>query len=460
MHPKVLMLINVLPLVNTLLLLLTIENSQCFIFNKGCVRQRQRHRHWPHITSKSSTASEFDCDSTESNFILSRRQLFFLAAFTVSTSPALAATSNKGPVKISQTQIVPNNPEIRIPRIGYSLYKTDPDQVQRGINIALHAGVRHFDVASLYNTNDIVGDALFQYCNNGLPKLDPKGFVLSSSSTGSSSRTSTTGITSSIGFRNRRRNELFISHKIANEEQSTDIHTVKEHIHNQMVNNLKLSYLDMVMIHSPLTDAERRINTYKALVELKKDRAIRAIGVCHYSTSALDEIINVGLPPPDVIQLQLSPFNQHRDILSWAEKHNSIVSCSAWSRLSSVDGPQDGWAIVSKIAQSKQMTKAQVLIQWSLQNNFCCVPRSGVASKLERNAIYENSYKGMTDESKWKSYYLNEEEMNILNGLDEGLKVGKLGVVDGWKTNDIVDSKWDPTDIVFASTNQQHISSV
>ncbi len=148
-----------------------------------------------------------------------------------------------------------------------------------------------------------------------------------------------------------------------------------------------------------------------------------------------------------MIQLQLSPFNQHRDIQSWAQQYNSVLCCSAWSRLSSTDGPQEGWAAVGKIASEKKMTKAQVLIQWSLQRDFVCVPRSGVGSKVERNAIYENSYGGMGIDIDRFGYYLNDDEMTILNGLDEGLKVGRLGVKDGWNEEDIVDRNWDPTDL-------------
>jgi len=157
-----------------------------------------------------------------------------------------------------------------------------------------------------------------------------------------------------------------------------------------------------------------------------------------------DEIIQAGLPAPDVIQLQLSPFNQHKDIVAWSNKHNSILSCSAWSKLSGVDGPQDGWQILANIAQKKNMTKAQVLIAWAFQKNYLCVPRSGVKSKLERKAIFENSYSGVIDKD---DYHLTDDEMNLLNGLDESLKPGRLGVLDGWNVDDILGKDWDPTDI-------------
>ena len=69
-----------------------------------------------------------------------------------------------------------------------------------------------------------------------------------------------------------------------------------------------------------------------------------------------EEIVNAGLPAPAVIQLQLSPFNRHSDVVTWAEK----LSCAAWSRLSSIDGPVEGWAVVADIAKAKGVTKVRV----------------------------------------------------------------------------------------------------
>lgn len=182
--------------------------------------------------------------------------------------------------KISPNNTISNTKDkIQIPKIGYSLYKTDADQVQRGINLALHAGIRHFDVASLYATNNIVGDTLHDYCKNGLPNIDEKGFMIESD-------TKNKNQSSSLNFQKRRK-ELFISHKIQNDEQNADKQIVKDNVQKEMMNILKVAYLDMVMIHSPLTDKERRINTYKALVELKNEGTVKAIGVCHYSCSAL-----------------------------------------------------------------------------------------------------------------------------------------------------------------------------
>ena len=149
--------------------------------------------------------------------------------------------------------------------------------------------------------------------------------------------------------------------------------------------------------------------------------------------------MSAGLPAPAVNQLQLSPFNQHKDVVEWAKKHGTLLSCSAWSRLSSAQGPQEGWAVLADIAKAKGLTKAQVLVRWALQKEYLSVPRSGSKYKVEREAIRENSYVGVKDTM------LSEKEMQILDGLDEKLPAGRLGVVDGWSTSDILSETWDPT---------------
>jgi diketogulonate reductase-like aldo/keto reductase len=85
------------------------------------------------------------------------------------------------------------------------------------------------------------------------------------------------------------------------------------------------------------------------------------------------------------------------------------------------------------------LNQAQILVRWALQKGYLCVPRSGVGSKIERAAIFENSYKGVS------KFSLSENEMQVLDGLDEKLPVGRLGIIDGWTEDDIKGPDWDPT---------------
>ncbi len=84
------------------------------------------------------------------------------------------------------------------------------------------------------------------------------------------------------------------------------------------------------------------------------------------------------------------------------------------------------------------------MVRWAFQCGFLCVPRSGAGSKLERQAILENSFSGIS------SFTLTEDEISIINGLDEQFPAGRLNRCDGWTQDDIPTDqneqvKWDPT---------------
>jgi 2,5-diketo-D-gluconate reductase A len=331
-------------------------------------------------------------------------------------SAAVADESNRSGAEISPSLVLTGG--ISIPRVGYSLYKTPADQVPDGVALALKAGIRHFDCASQYGSNEIAGKTLTDYVQTGIINGQPVAAVGST--------------------KQSRRQELFLTQKLSYSENSTDKRVVLRNVDTQR-KLLGVDKLDMAMVHSPLSGSNRRLETYEALLNMQLKGTVRAVGVCHYGVKALNEIVSAGLPAPAVIQLVLSPFNQHKDVAKWAATHGSVLSCAAWSKLSSVEGPVEGWAAVGKIADARGMTKQQVLVRWAVQRGYLCVPRSGSKAKVEQQAIAENSWQGT------EQYILSDEDMATLNNLDTKIPAGQLGVLDGWEPSDIVDAKWDPT---------------
>jgi diketogulonate reductase-like aldo/keto reductase len=382
---------------------------------------------------------------------------------------------------------------LRIPRVGHSLYKTRPEDVGRCVGLALRCGVRHFDTATQYGSDAEARTAFGRYLDGGGKERKNGGSsrmttdeetpellrVLDDADSASRRQAERTmgyyrstpppNIDGSAG-RRARREGLFVSHKLSNDEQSTDVASVKRKV-REAISRLGVGYLDMVMIHSPLTDAGRRVGTYRALLELRDAGFVRSVGVCNYGIGPLEELrdlvggggSNAVDDLPALNQLEMSPFNAHVDVVRYCDAHGISIGCSAWSKLSGVDGPGEGWAVLSDLAKSKGMTKAQLLVRWSLQKGYVCVPRSGSSSKVERVAIAENSYGGVnpaaaaavTDESddgdatsSYRSFVLTDGEMKLLDGLDAGYKAGKLGRRDGWEDGDVVGPDWDPTDVV------------
>lgn len=356
---------------------------------------------------------------------------------------------------------------IKIPRVGYSFYKTAVDQAERCTNLALRAGIRHLDVATSYQSNPPIAKALKPYLDVGLAALnfsdekDDKVLDrLDAANLAGEQHAKTTmggaasGLLSpaplgSAGRRGRREG-LFLSHKIFNDEQSIDATAVRRSV-KAAIATLGCSYLDMVSLHSPLTDKAQRLASYQALLDLRDSGFVKSVGVCNYGLGPLKEIAAAGLELPAVNQLELSPFNAHKDVVDWCDKNGINVACGAWSKLSGADGPTEGWDALSKLAQQKKMTKAQVLVRWALQKGYICVPRSASASKVERLAIAENSYGGVNPSEEMEdgsSFILTSAEMDLLDSLDVGYKAGKLGRRDGWTDSDVTGPEWDPTDFV------------
>ena len=210
---------------------------------------------------------------------------------------------------------------IQIPRVGYSLYKTSPELASRCVSLALRSGVRHFDVGTLYGSNSEIAKPIKLYLDNGQPGL--KGYykdetpelleLLDATSAagdkhaqqqtigGYKSKSFGPSIDGSAG-RGQRRDQLFISHKLSNSEQSTETAqqkpnqtkvdkasyiAVKRSIKNTIA-ELGCGYLDLVSIHSPLTDKDRRLATYQALLDLRDSGFVKAVGVCNYGLGECD----------------------------------------------------------------------------------------------------------------------------------------------------------------------------
>jgi len=148
---------------------------------------------------------------------------------------------------------------------------------------------------------------------------------------GFNSKTSTP-IDGSTG-RRARREQLFISHKLSNVEQSTDIVTVKRRVMAAIV-KLGVGYLDMVSICSPLTDKEHRLASYQALLERRDAGFVRSVGVCNYGVPPLQKIAElVGgdnlARLPAINQLELSPSNTHSDVVQYCDRNGVAVGCVA-----------------------------------------------------------------------------------------------------------------------------------
>ncbi|KAJ7072191.1 Aldo/keto reductase [Mycena amicta] len=165
-------------------------------------------------------------------------------------------------------------------------------------------------------------------------------------------------------------------------------------------------YIDLFLIHDPLSGTERRLQTYKALLEAKSANKIRSVGVSNYGVHHLEEIKNAGYETPSVNQIELHPFCQQKPIVEYCKKNGIVVQ--AYCPI--VRGQMDHEAI-SKLANKYNRDPAHILLRWSLQKGYVPLPKSQTPSRIHSNAeLYD--------------FELDAEDLAALDALDRGKEGG------------------------------------
>lgn len=133
-------------------------------------------------------------------------------------------------------------------------------------------------------------------------------------------------------------------------------------------------YIDLYLIHSPLTGKTRRLQAWKAIEEAVEAGKIKSAGVSNYGVHHLQEMVDTKVKMlPAVNQVELHPFLQRKDIETWCKKHGvylegtflKIMLISAYSPLTRGQKLKDPTLVA--IAETYGKTVAQLLIRYTLQ---------------------------------------------------------------------------------------------
>lgn len=247
---------------------------------------------------------------------------------------------------------------VQIPQLGFGVYqvkKVGPMQQ------ALTVGYRHIDTADFYGNEAKVGEALR---SSGL-----------------------------------NRDDVFLTSKVWPDDHGYDacIKQVKTSL-----KKLSFKSWDLFLIHSP--GGGDLVNTWKALMQCKKDGLIRSIGVSNFGVQHLKGLEDAGLPLPSVNQIELHPWCQQTKIVEYCEKKG--IAIEAYSPLVKGNKSKLSNSTVMKVAKKHSKSTAQVLIRWSLQKGWICLPKSSNNTRIQENFdIFD--------------FELDGDDMSALNGLNK-----------------------------------------
>lgn len=262
-------------------------------------------------------------------------------------------------------------PDVEIPYLGLGTYLIPDGEAAVAAREAIRIGYRHIDTAEFYQNEAGVGAGIRQALASGAVA----------------------------------RRDLFVTTKLWpgnaawGQTPKTTASTIAS-LHESLA-RLGLDYVDLYLIHAPF-DREQRLAQWRGLVTLREQKKARAIGVSNFNITHLEELEAAGLPLPQANQIELHPWSQKPQLVSYLEEHgivpiaySSLVPLSTWRSAPGHDSAKtDAMKSDSQRADSpfKLMAKkygvseAQVLLRWAIQKGYPVLPKSTNTERMQQNA--------------------------------------------------------------------------
>ena len=262
------------------------------------------------------------------------------------------------------------NNGIKMPKLGYGVYQTPPEETKRCVLDAIEVGYRSIDTAQAYYNEEGVGEALSE-C--GLPREE---FFL------------TTKVwISNAGYEKA---------KASIEESMKKLHT---------------DYLDLLLIHQPFGDY---YGTYRAMEELYKEGNLRAIGVSNFGPDRYLDIEHFATVKPAVNQIETHVFQQQKVSKEYLKKYNCQIE--SWGPFA--EGRKDMFTnpVLTEIGAKYGKTAAQTALRVLLQSDVVIIPKSVHKDRMQQN--FELFDFKLTDEAMAAIDALDGSESLLLSHYD------------------------------------------
>lgn len=237
----------------------------------------------------------------------------------------------------------------KIPQLGLGVYQIPLNNTPKLVEHACEVGYRHFDTARIYGNEKETGRGIANYLKNN-----------------------TEGVT---------RKDLFYTTKIYYDDFGFE-QTIRA-VEDSLSTVEDLEYIDLVLIHSPESTSDARLQAYKGLQECKDRGLVKEIGVSNYDVHHLEELFNWSefKHKPVVNQIEVNPWFQQTKVVEFCKAHDILIE--AYSPL--MLGKYFKHPELLKLGSKYNKHPAQILIKWNLQMGYIPLPKSGDVSRLEQN---------------------------------------------------------------------------
>ena len=309
-----------------------------------------------------------------------------------------------------------------IPAVGLGTFGSDKysgEEVAQAVVGAAEVGYRHFDCASVYGNEHLIGPALQQIMRSGV-----------------------------------RREDLWVTSKVWNDRHGEVIESCR-----QSLRDLQLDYLDLYLVHWPFPNAhakgvdvtsrdphaqpyihENYLRTWRQMEQLVEMGLVRHIGTSNMTVPKLRLLLRDARIKPIANEMELHPHFQQSELFRYAVD-NGIVPIG-YSPIGSPSRPERDRTpedtadtedpVIVRIAERLNVHPAVVCVKWAVQRGQIPIPFSVKRSQ------YLSTLRGVAGEP------LTDDDMRAIAGIDRNNRLIK-GQVFLWKDGQSWEDLWDVT---------------
>ena len=231
------------------------------------------------------------------------------------------------------------NNGVKMPKLGYGVYQTPPEETERCVLDAIKIGYRSIDTAQAYGNEEGVGAAIAK-C--GLP-----------------------------------REELFVTTKIW--ISNAGYEKAKASI-EESLKKLQTGYIDLLLIHQPFGDY---YGSYRAMEEAYREGKVRAIGVSNFYPDRFLDINHFAQVKPAVNQIETHVFQQQKTAKQYLTKYGAQIM--SWGPFAEGKNNFFNTPALKEIGANHGKTPAQVALRFLLQSDVVVIPKSVHEDRMREN---------------------------------------------------------------------------
>jgi 2,5-diketo-D-gluconate reductase A len=254
------------------------------------------------------------------------------------------------------------NNGFQMPIVGFGVFQIpDPKECERSVVDAIESGYRLIDTAASYLNEEAVGRGLRA---NGVA-----------------------------------REQLFVTTKLW--VQDTGYERTQQAI-DRSLKRLQLDYLDLYLIHQPFGDVH---GSWRAMEQAHKAGKVRAIGVSNFHPDRLIDLIGFNEVVPAVNQVEVNPFLQQEEAVSFMREHG--VQAEAWAPFAEGRNNLFTNATLVEIGRKYGKSVGQVVLRWLVQRGIVALAKSVRKERMVENLMVFD-------------FELNHEDMTRIATLETG----------------------------------------